>query len=136
MKKIELKIELDPVTDGATITSDNPVSKEDGALVISTTGESRIVDQDEANEILERLTGKSTCEYLGSTDYLMIYNRDKIINAEDGRYFMGSAIIFNGTIRGIEMLTEDDYSSAATEFESRLVTLAADGERFKAFPIP
>ena len=93
MKKIELKIELDPVTDGATITSDNPVSKEDGALVISTTGESRIVDQDEANEILERLTGKSTCEYLGSTDYLMIYNRDKIINADDGRYFMGSAII-------------------------------------------
>ena len=136
MKKIELKIELDPVTDGATVTSDHPVSKEDGALVIATTGESRIVDQDEANEILERLTGKSTCEYLGSTDYLMIYNRDKIINADDGRDFIGSAIIFNGTIRGIEMLTEDDYSSASMQFNSRLVTLRAGEDRLKAFPIP
>lgn len=136
MKKLQLKIELDPVSDGATVTSDDPLSKVEGALVIATNGEERIVDSDEANEILERLTGKSTCEYLGGTDYLMIYNRDKVINAEDGRYFLGSAIVFKGTIRGIEMISGDDYSVASLEFNSRLITLKAGEEYFRAFPIP
>ncbi len=136
MKKLQLKIELDPVTDGATIISEDSLSKMEGALIIATTGEERVVDSEEANEILERLTGKSTCEYRGGTDYLLIYNRDKVVVAEDGRYFLGSAIIFKGTVRGIEMISGDDYSVASLEFNSRLITLKAGEEYFRAFPIP
>ena len=44
MKKIEVKIALDPVNDGAEIKDINLIRKNEGALIIGTNGESRTVD--------------------------------------------------------------------------------------------
>lgn len=93
MKKIEVKIALDPVNDGAGIKDINLIRKNEGALIIGTNGESRIADALETNSILDRLSEVGHGEYLGKSDYIAMFNGDKIINFGTGRCFIGSVII-------------------------------------------
>ena len=52
METMEIRISLDPVNDGAVINKTKLKRKDEGALIIATNGESRIVDAYEAHEII------------------------------------------------------------------------------------
>lgn len=55
METLDIKIALDPVNDGAVLKETKLKRKDEGALIIATNGESRIVDAYEAQEILDKL---------------------------------------------------------------------------------
>lgn len=55
METLDIKIALDPVNDGAVLKETKLKRKDEGALIIATNGESRIVDAYEAQEILNKL---------------------------------------------------------------------------------
>ena len=56
MKTIEVKINLDPVNDGAVINPERIMKKEEGALIIGTNGKTKIVPEDFAVDILDELS--------------------------------------------------------------------------------
>lgn len=135
MKKIEVKIALDPVNDGAEIKDINLIRKNEGALIIGTNGESRTVDALEANSILDKLSSVGHGEYLGNSDYIAMFNGDKIINFGTGRCFIGSAIILKYAHEKLSLLVDEDFKEAAREFESRLITIVGDGQEFSALEL-
>jgi len=67
MKNIDITIQLDPVNDGVSSIPTNVKMKGRGALVIGTNGNYRFIDEDEAVEILDRLSGNCGTDYMGRT---------------------------------------------------------------------
>ncbi|MBR4579740.1 MAG: hypothetical protein IKO32_00720 [Lachnospiraceae bacterium] len=135
MKTIEVNIKLDPINDGAIINPNRIVRKVEGALVLATNGESKIISEDEAVEILDLLSGNTQGEYMGKTPYLAVFNGEKIFKIGSKHFFIGSALIVKNTKDGITMLADEDFEKATEEFESRLITLVGDGQEFSAYEL-
>ena len=135
MDTMEINIALDPINDGAVIKETRLKRKDEGALIIATNGESRIVDAYEAQEILDKLNEIGHGEYMGNSDYIAMMNGDKIINFGTGKCFVGSAIVMKFDGRTLTMLVGDEFEKAAAEFRSRLITLVCEGQEFSAYEL-
>ncbi len=135
MNSIKVNINLDPIHDGAIINPNRIVKKVEGALVIATNGESKIISEDEAIDLLDQLSGNTQGEYMGKTPYLAVFNGEKIFKVQGRHYYIGSAVIVKNTKDGIAMLAGDDFEKAAKEFESRLITLVGDGQDLSAYEL-
>lgn len=135
MDTLEISIALDPINDGAVIKETKLKRKDEGALIIATNGESRIVDAYEAQEILDKLNEIGHGEYMGNSDYIAMMNGDKIINFGTGKCFVGSAIVMKFDGRTLSMLVGDEFEKAAAEFRSRLITLVCEGQEFSAYEL-
>ncbi len=135
MQNIEVTITLDPIKDGAVIKEKEFRRKNEGALIIATNGESRIVGIDEAEDIIERLSKIGHGEFIGNMDYIAMINGDKILNIGTGKCFIGSALVMKCDDRKLSMLVEDEFEEAAKAFLSRLITIVGDGQEFTAFEI-
>lgn len=135
METLDIKIALDPVNDGAVLKETKFKRKDEGALIIATNGESRIVDAYEAQEILDKLNDIGHGEYMGDSDYIAMMNGDKIISIGTGKCFIGSVIIMKFDGRALSMLVGDEFEKAAAEFKSRLITLVCDGQEFSALEL-
>lgn len=137
MKSMEVNIALDPVNDGASIININVEKKDIGSLIIATNGERKVASLAETVEILSKLEKISYGEFMGDSKYIMIINAEKILTLETGMYFIGTAVIMKdeGKGQGLELLSGDEFDAVATEFASRLVTLAGNGQDFSAYEI-
>lgn len=135
MKTLNVTIELDPVNDGAVFAENRFKKKEEGAQIIGTNGEFRIADALETNSILDRLNEVGHGEYLGKSDYIAMFNGDKIINFGTDRCYIGSVIILKYAHEKLSLLEGEDFQEAAKEFESRLITIVGDGQEFSALEL-
>jgi len=135
MDTMEINIALDPINDGAVMKETRLKRKDEGALIIATNGESRIVDAYEAQDILDKLNEIGHGEYMGNSDYIAMMNGDKIINFGTGKCFVGSAIVMKFDGRTLSMLVGDEFEKAAAEFRSRLITLVCEGQEFSAYEL-
>ena len=135
MKTLNVTIKLDPVNDGAVFAENRFKKKAEGALIIGTNGDYRIADAHEAYSILDRLKEVEYEEYLGNSNYIALFNGDKIINFETGKCFIGSAIILKYEHEKLLLLEDEDFRKAAKEFESRMITIVGDGQEFSALEL-
>ena len=135
MKIVEIDIRLDPVKDGTSWMPEKMKRKGRGALIIGTNGKYRVAEEEEATEIMDRLSGVCSSDYMGKTSFLVIYNSKKVLTAGAGKFLVGSALIVKGTNKGIAFLDEEDVEEAKAEFESRLATLCGSGIQFSAYEI-
>ena len=135
MDTLDINIALDPINDGAVIKETRLKRKDEGALIIATNGESRIVDAYEAQDILDKLNEIGHGAYMGNSDYIAMMNGDKIINFGTGKCFVGSAIVMKFDGRTLSMLVGDEFEKAAAEFRSRLITLVCEGQEFSAYEL-
>jgi len=135
MKNIDITIQLDPVNDGVSSIPANIKMKGRGALVIGTNGNYRFIDEDEAVEILDRLSGNCGTDYMGKNNYLVVYNSKKVIKEIEGRFIVGSVLIVKGTDKGIEFQEEDEINTVINEFASRMATLCSGDMQFSAYEI-
>ncbi len=135
MDTMEINIALDPINDGAVMKETRLKRKDEGALIIATNGESRIVDAYEAQDILDKLNEIGYGEYMGNSDYIAMMNGDKIIDFGTGKCFVGSAIVMKFDGRTLSMLVGDEFEKAAAEFRSRLITLVCEGQEFSAYEL-
>lgn len=133
MQNIEINIQLDPVEDGISWTPKKVKQEGKHALVIGTNGRWRVIDEEEAVDILERLSGNCTSDYMGHTGFLVACNKKKIIRTGDSRFIAGSVLIVKAGKHGTDLLTEEEVERAKAEFASRLATLCADGIEFSAY---
>ena len=135
MKNIEINIALDPVNDGVNSCPANVKMKGRGALVIGTNGNYRFVDEEEAVEILDKLSGCCETDYIGKTNYLIVYNSKKVIKTFEGRLFVGSVLIVKGSHSGMEFISEEEVDTVINEFASRMATLCSGDMQFSAYEI-
>lgn len=135
MKAFEIGIQLDPVNDGANWIPEKMRCKNRGALIVGTNGQYRFAEEEEALEILDRLSGTCASDYMGKTEYLIVYNSNKVLSAGTKQYLAGSAMIVKGTAKGIEFLSQAEMEATLKEFESRLVILCGNGIQFSAYEI-
>lgn len=135
MKAIEISIQLNPVEDGASFIPDKVRRKDKGALVIGTNGEYRIAEEEEAYELLDRLAVNCASDYMGMTDYLVVFNAKRVLCVSGTKFVVGSVMIIKGTERGLEFLDEEEIEEAKAEFESRLAVLSGSGIQFSAYEI-
>ena len=135
MNKIEINIQLDPVTDGASYMPDKVINKSRQGLVIGTNGEYRTIDEAEVYEILDRLAKVSESDYMGKTSFLAVFNAKKVLSTGGARFVVGSVLIIKGIREGIALLDTEEIEQAKEEFESRLVTLCGSGIQFSAYEL-
>ena len=63
-------------------------------------------------------------------------SKDKeIIKFGTGECFIGSALIMKYDGKGLGFLSGDEFDEASKEFESRLITIVADGQEFSAYEL-
>lgn len=135
MQTVEISIQLDPSVDGINWTPKKIKLEGKHALVIGTNGQFRIIDEDEAVSILDRLSGNCYSDYMGHTEFLVVCNSKKIIKTGDARFIAGSVLIVKAGRGGIDFLTDEEIEAAKAEFAARLATLCADGLEFSAYEI-
>ena len=135
MKEIEISIQLNPVEDGANFIPDRVRRKDKGALIIGTNGEYRVAEEEEAYDLLDRLAVNCASDYMGATDYLVIFNAKKVLCVSGTKFVVGSVMIVKGTARGLEFLNEEEVEEAKAEFISRLAVLRGSGIQFSAYEI-
>ena len=135
MREIEISIQLNPVEDGASFIPDRVIRKDKGALIIGTNGEFRVAEEEEAYELLDRLAVNCASDYMGRTEYLLIFNAKKVLCVGGTKFIVGSVMIVKGTDRGLEFLDEAEVEEAKAEFFSRLAVLCGSGIQFSAYEI-
>lgn len=133
MQTVEISIRLDPTSDGINWIPKKIKMEGKHALVIGTNGKFRIVEEDEAASILDKLSGNCISEYMGHTEFLLVCTAKKIIKTGEARFIAGSVLIVKAGRNGIDLLTDEEIDAAKTEFAARLVTLCADGMEFSAY---
>lgn len=131
----EIKIDLDPVEDGAIFCPGNYKVQGKKALIIATNGEYRLADESEVMELMNRLAENVLSVYMGKSSYMICYNTKKTLKTCGSEFFVGSAIILKGTKKGVMLLDEEEIPKAVAEFESRLVTLCGGGIEFSAYEL-
>ncbi|SFG06699.1 hypothetical protein SAMN04487761_10357 [Lachnospiraceae bacterium C7] len=135
MEDIKIRIELNPAKDGIIAFPKDTRIGSNKALVIGTNGTYRIVDADEMDKIMEELGDDRIGAPIGS-DYIMCMNADKIVKADGGSYFIGSALVMKIDTTGMVVdLRDDDIKQIECLFASRIVTLTAKGESFSAYEL-
>lgn len=135
MKKIEIDIQLNPVSDGARWIPEKVRKKGRGSLIIGTNGEFRFVAEEEAIDILDKLSGCSDSDYLGKTDYMIVFNAKKVLNSAGDRYLVGSAMVVKSSKHGLRFIEEDEIEDVIKEFQKKLVTLCGSGIQFTAYEL-
>lgn len=135
MDTIEMSIHLDPVKDGPKWMPKKVMRADKAALIIGTNGQFRFADEDETYDIIDRLSAVSTSDRMGKTDFLIIYNSDKMLRLGDGRFLVGSAVVMKSETDGPGLLTFDEAESAIREFKSRIVTLCSGDSQFSAYEL-
>ncbi len=133
MQTVEINIQLDPLVDGINQVPSKIKLEGKSALVIGTNGKYRVVEEEEAESILDRLSGNCRSNCLEHTDFLVVCNGKKIIITGDSKYVVGSVLIVKAGKNGVDYLTDEEVEQAKTEFITRLVTLCADGVEFSAY---
>lgn len=88
----KVNINLDPVNDGIEMENEKENTLAESALLIATDGQKRTVGFPEAMSILKRMNN-IRAERLGNTDYVALYNGDRIVNFGKGKFFIGSVLI-------------------------------------------
>lgn len=132
---VDIRIELDPIDDGAEILIEDEW-EDKNLLVAGTNGDHRIIGVEEADAIFDRMPETAFVTRLGKSPYLAVINGNKIFNIGGCRYFIGSVVIFKSTKEHKpELLSGDDYEKAKDEFFSRLSRVNVNGQKFTAFEV-
>ncbi len=132
---MEMRFNLDPIMDGP-ILNEKREEKRKGALIIATNGMHRIADFFETVTIIDQLYENGKGGPMGRTPYVIMFDGDKVLDYDRGKCFIGSAIIMKYDMKkGVLPLKDEEIDEAIKEFESRLITLAWEGQEYSAYDL-
>ena len=136
MKEIDIRIQLNPLTDGVVMTKIEDMGREDKhALIIGTNGKYRLVSLQEAKEILYSLKDESASFILGSSDYLVIYNADKAVSINEADYLVGSMLVMRMQEEKLCMMSNEEIAQVQDLIDNRMETMVSDGQTFSALEL-
>ena len=136
MKEIDIRIQLNPLTDGVVMTKKEDMGREDKhALIIGTNGKYRLVSLQEAKEILYSLKDESASFILGSSDYLVIYNAGKSVSINEADYLVGSMLVMRMQEDKLCMMSNEEIAQVQDLIDNRMETMVSDGQTFSALEL-
>ena len=136
MKEIDIRIQLNPLTDGVVMTKKEDMGREDKhALIIGTNGKYRLVSLQEAKEILYSLKDESASFILGSSDYIVIYNAGKAVSINDADYLVGSMLVMRMQEDELCMMSNEEIAQVQELIGNRMETMVSDGQTFSALEL-
>ena len=136
MKEIDIRIQLNPLTDGVVMTKKEDMGREDKhALIIGTNGKYRLVSLQEAKEILYSLKDESASFILGSSDYLVIYNAGKAVSINDADYLVGSMLVMRMQEDELCMMSNEEIAQVQELIGNRMETMISDDQTFSALEL-
>ena len=136
MKEIDIRIQLNPLTDGVVMTKKEDMGREDKhALIIGTNGKYRLVSLQEAKEILYSLKDESASFILGSSDYLVIYNAGKAVSINEADYLVGSMLVMRMQEDKLCMMSNEEIAQVQDLIGNRMETMVSDGQTFSALEL-
>ena len=125
---IEVKFELDPVCDGIVRDVEKTEELEGACLVIGTNGEYRLVDVEEATEIMDELGDDTAVDFISQTPYAMAYNRRKTVVMDGSRLLIGSVLIVN--LKKQIVMDAEEIEYAKKQFVSRLIKIKLGPDQY------
>lgn len=125
---IEVKIVLDPVAEGISVEPVKSMVREGMCLVVGTNGDFRLVDENEAMEIMERLGKDCVVDFVMNTPYVMAYSRRNVVNIDGTKLLIGSSLIVRSD-RELFLMDEEDIEEAKKKFFSRLIKIKLGPEQ-------
>ena len=136
MKEIDIRIQLNPLTDGVVMTKKEDMGREDKhALIIGTNGKYRLVSLQEAKEILYSLKDESASFILGSSDYLVIYNAGKSVSINEADYLVGSMLVMRMQEDKLCMMSNEEIAQVQELIGNRMETMISDDQTFSALEL-
>lgn len=136
MKEIDIRIQLNPLTDGVVMTKKEDMGREDKhALIIGTNGKYRLVSLQEAKEILYSLKDESASFILGSSDYIVIYNAGKAVSINDADYLVGSMLVMRMQEDELCMMSNEEIAQVQELIGNRMETMISDDQTFSALEL-
>lgn len=136
MKEIDIRIQLNPLTDGVVMTKKEDMGREDKhALIIGTNGKYRLVSLQEAKEILYSLKDESASFILGSSDYLVIYNAGKAVSINEADYLVGSMLVMRMQEDELCMMSNEEIAQVQELIGNRMETMISDDQTFSALEL-
>ena len=136
MKEIDIRIQLNPLTDGVVMTKKEDMGREDKhALIIGTNGKYRLVLLQEAKEILYSLKDESASFILGSSDYIVIYNAGKAVSINEADYLVGSMLVMRMQEDKLCMMSNEEIAQVQELIGNRMETMISDDQTFSALEL-
>lgn len=135
MSEVGIRIQLDPLKDGLIRREEKEVKKECRVLILATDGQLRLCTMREAGEIIHALGENMGCLSLGSTNLVVIYNKEKRFVAEGDAYFAGSMLVMKETENHLGALTEEEMLRAQDLLDARMTKICAGELNFSALEV-
>ncbi len=129
------KLPLNPVTDGPNLDMQKIHIKNEKALLVASDGRKEIISHDRAMEFMDELSGLLYGEYIGTTDYIGIFNSKCNLRVGDRRFYVGTVLIMKSTGVGLGSLSDEECEEAYGAYKEGMVTLVSEGHEFTAYEI-
>ena len=129
------KLPLNPVTDGPNLDMKKIHIKNEKALLVASDGRKEIISHDRAMEFMDELSGLLYGEYIGTTDYIGIFNSKCNLRVDERRFYVGTVLIMKSTGVGLGSLSDEECEEAYEAYKEGMVTLVSDGHDFTAYEI-
>lgn len=130
----DIEIKLNPLTDGiieSKIQVDS-ISTDRHVLIIATNGKYRLTDSIEFKDILEGLKNCVGSMILGDSDFIVLFNENKVFSLEDSRFFVGSMLVMKICGKDLLPLTDEEIVSVQDLLDGHMATLVSGNHQFSA----
>lgn len=135
MEQITIDIQLDPMKDGIKVP-ETDVSRPDAhAVILGTNGKIRQISMKEAETILDQMATCGAGIHLGQSDYIAVYNKDKLFKAEGEEYLVGSVLIFQRSGNVLKAIPDDEIGDLLEAAMAQMDTLKAGDACFSAMRV-
>ena len=135
MDQITIDIQLNPITDGIKVP-ETEVSRPDAhAVILGTNGKIRQISMKEAEHMLDQMANCGAGANLGKSDYIAVYNKDKLFKAEGEDYLVGSVLIFQRAGNVLKAIPDNEIGDLLDVVMAQMDTLKAGDACFSALRV-
>ena len=120
MDMIEIIVRIEPKVEGILIVPNQRFQYQDMAICIDQKSNMFLVDMDKAMEVIASYGINSASEMMGKTDFILIYNEEKVLKVAGHKYVCEDAIIMK-SLGGLKLLNDEEQIEALSELKSRIV---------------
>lgn len=120
MDMIEIIVQIEPDVEGILIVPNQRFQYQAMAICIDQKSNMFLVDMDKAMEVIASYGINSASEMMGKTDFILIYNEEKVLKVAGHKYVCEDAIIMK-SFSGLKLLNDKEQIAALSELKSRIV---------------
>ena len=130
MEQITIDIQLDPMKDGIKVPETDLSRPDAHAVILGTNGKIRQISMKEAETILDQMATCGAGTHLGKSDYIAVYNKDKLFKAEGEEYLVGSVLIFQRAGNVLKAIPDDEIGDLLEVAMAQMDTLKAGEDHY------